>query len=150
MLAKAGQNIRIFCQLQMRYPLISLFNLLRPAIYHMPVSDRRGTDGTICRQAGHTGVIHLASGCDLYNLDPCRILQLNRAADQRNARPFICTGFGNRMPLLARGMISDIAHWINRLKSRARSNQNMPPGQRLRRARQGRGKTRLKSRNNDR
>ena len=96
-----------------------------------PVGDRGGEDRDIGRQRRLDRRQHLPRRLDLHDGDAARIGHVHRAGNQHHLGAGRGRGRGDGVALLAGGAVGDVAHRIDRLVRRARSDEHALARERL-------------------
>src|SRR5207342_3943850 len=106
-----------------------LLELLSGGIGHTPVCDRGSEDRDVGRQRTFDRIEHFTGAFNFDYLDSVWIRHLHRTAYQRDVGAGSGSGGGDRMTLLARRAVRDIAYWVNGLVRRARRHEHAPSRQ---------------------
>ena len=99
---------------------LALLDLLVRRIGDAPVGDGGGEDGDVAGQLLFAGVSICTARFDRHHLHARRHRQDDRARDQHRLGAQRHGRLGDGIALLARGMVGDVAHRIDRLARRAR------------------------------
>ena len=105
------------------------FQLVPGDAFDPPVGDRGGHHRDIDRERGLAGGQHLRRGLDRHQLYPGRGRLLRRTRNQHRLGAERGERGRDRMALLARGMVGDIAHRVDRLARRAAGDQGATSGE---------------------
>ena len=129
-----GQYVGIFRERQRRWPLALFLQLQFPVCprRRTPVCNSSDRDEHISRQGGLTRRHHLTRCLYLDQIDTARRGERHRTRHQCHPCAGICKRASNRIALLTRRMIREIAHRVQRFTCRPRGQQDMPALQRFR------------------
>ena len=125
----ARQDVRVLDEAQDRRPLAVLLQLLAGLGLDPPVGNGGRHDRDIDRQRRLARRQHLPRGLDRDQPDPGRGRLLGRPRDQHGLGPQRGQRGGDRVPLLARGMVRQVSHRVDRLARRAACHQRAPAGE---------------------
>src|SRR5262249_40364763 len=105
-------------------------DLVFARLFHAIVRDGSGLndDGRVRKFAQHS-FAHLLGGFDADRVNPVRIVQSDRAADEDDVGAHALGLLGKRKPHLATGAIADEADRIDRLTSRTGRNEHSLTGE---------------------
>ena len=123
------EDIRVFGEAQQRRALAVFFELVPSDALDPPIGDGSGHHRDIGRQRGFASGQHFRRGLDRYDPNPGRCRLLRRPRNQHRLGAQRAQRRRDRMALLARGVVRDVAHRVDRLARRPARHQCPPAGE---------------------